>query len=202
MWGVILWLAFIGLMDPVRLGIAALLVSRPRPMLNLLIFWLGLLTAGLGITVAALFVLRDFMLPVIQVMHAAGTYMTAPPARITLGLLALSAAGMLVFRPSARFAGPAATPALQPKRPTVFSRLTWPAVLNGGSLRTAFLAGLGTATPPVEYGGAIIAISACEAGAGTQLCAALVFIFASYAVVELPLLSFLISPAQTCVVVT
>jgi hypothetical protein len=206
MWGVVLWLAFMTSVEPVRIGIAALLVSRSRPMLNLLVFWLGLMTAALGIALPTLFLLRDFMLPVVQVMHSAGTYMTAPPVRITLGVLALSGAAMLILRPAARQALPAAMPGglpaevSRPKKPTIFSRLTWPAVLNGGSLKTAFVAGLGTATPPVEYGGAIIAISASEAGAGTQLSAALFFILASYLIVEIPLVSYLISPEKTCAV--
>jgi len=207
MWGVVLWFAFITSLEPVRIGIAALLVSRSRPMLNLLVFWLGLMTAALGIALPTLFLLRDFMLPVIQVMHSAGTYMTVPPVRIILGVLALLAAAMLVLRPAARYPVPAAIPGgppagvPRPKKTTVFSRLTWPAVLNGGSLRTAFVAGLGTATPPVEYGGAIIAISASEAGAGTQLSAVLFFILASYAIVEIPLVAYLISPVKTCAAV-
>jgi len=207
MWGLVLWLAFAMSLEPVRVGVAALLVSRSRPMLNLLVFWLGLMTAGLGIALVVLFLLRDFMLPVIQVMHSAGTYMTVPPVRIILGMLALSVGAMLVLRPAARYPVPAAIPGRppagepRPKKTTVFSRLTWPAVLNGGSLRTAFLAGLGTATPPIEYGGAITAISASEASAATQLSAALFFIFASYAVVEIPLVSYLISPVKTSAVV-
>lgn len=204
MWGVVLWFAFITSMEPVRIGIAALLVSRSRPMLNLLVFWLGLMTAGLGVALAALFLLRDF--PIIQVMRSAGTYMTVPPIQIILGVLALTAAAMLVLRPAARQAAPAAIPGgppavlLQSKIPTVFSRLTWPAVLQGGSLGTAFVAGLGTATPPVEYGGAMIAISASQAGVGTQMSATLIFILASYAIAEIPLVSYLISPAKTCAV--
>ncbi len=204
MWSVVLWFAFITSMEPVRIGIAALLVSRSRPMLNLLVFWLGLMTAGLGVALAALFLLRD--LPVIQVMRSAGTYMTVPPIQIILGVLALTAAAMLVLRPATGEAAPAAIPGgppavvLQPKIPTLLSRLTWPAVLKGESLGTAFVAGLGTATPPVEYGGAIIAISASQAGVGTQMSAALIFILASYAIAEIPLVSYLISPAKTCAV--
>ena len=34
-------------MDPVRIGITALLLSRPRPMLNLFVFWLGGMAAGI-----------------------------------------------------------------------------------------------------------------------------------------------------------
>lgn len=203
MWGTVLWFAFITSMEPVRIGIAALLVSRSRPMVNLLVFWLGLMTAGLGVALAALFLLRSSMLPVIRVTHSVGNYMTIPPIQIIFGVLALTAAAILVRRPAAYRAALAPTPGeppavgQRPRLPAVFSRLTWAGVLKSESLAMAFVAGLGTATPPVEYGGAIIAISASQTGYSTQMSAALFFILASYAIAEIPLVSYLISPAKT-----
>ena len=58
----VLVLSVVAAMDPVRIGIAALLISRPRPMLNLLAFWLGGMAAGIAAPLVVLLFLRDFTL--------------------------------------------------------------------------------------------------------------------------------------------
>ena len=52
--------------DPVRIGIMALLISRPRPVPNLLAYWLGLMASGFGVAMAVLILLRDSALMVIH----------------------------------------------------------------------------------------------------------------------------------------
>jgi hypothetical protein len=47
MWSAVLFLSLVVAMDPVRVGITALLLSRPRPVINLYDFWLGGITAGI-----------------------------------------------------------------------------------------------------------------------------------------------------------
>jgi hypothetical protein len=61
----------------------------------------------------------------------------------------------------------------------------------------AFAAGIAMATPPVEYLGAIVAILASGAGAGAQVSAALMFTLVAFAVAEIPLISYLATPAKT-----
>jgi Sap, sulfolipid-1-addressing protein len=41
-------------LDPVRIGIVALMISRPRPMRNLLAFWLGGMVAGMTVALIVL----------------------------------------------------------------------------------------------------------------------------------------------------
>lgn len=210
MWSIVLWFALMSSLEPMRIGIAALLVSFPRPMLNLLAYWLGLMTMGFGLALAALFLLRGFTLSVVHAVHLAATQPVVPQIKIALGVLALLTAAMLARRSLAGQAayaaisggGPSAL-VLQPKTPIVSSPLSWwPAILKGGSPAMAFVAGLATATPPVEYGGAIIAILASGAGAGTQVSAALVFILVSFAIAEIPLVGYLASPAKTLAAVS
>jgi hypothetical protein len=47
MWVTVLVLGLMAATDPVRIGIAALLISRPRPLRNLLAFWLGGMATGI-----------------------------------------------------------------------------------------------------------------------------------------------------------
>jgi hypothetical protein len=65
----------------------------------------------------------------------------------------------------------------------------------------AFVVGVGLATPPVEYLAAIIAILASGATAASQVGAALMFTLVAFTVVEVPLVSYLATPAKTLAVV-
>lgn len=208
MWGPVLVFALAAAQDPVRIGIIALLISRPRPMPNMLAYWLGLMATGFGAALAALFLLHDFMLLVMRAVASSAGNPVVPPIQIALGVLALSAAVMLLVPASVRQAAHASMPGgdpsavvLAPKTPTVFSRLSGRDALQGGSLGIAFVAGLCTAMPIVEFLGAMMVILTSGAGAGTQFSAALMFTLVAFAAVELPLVSYLVSPPKTQAVV-
>lgn len=219
MWGLVLLFALSAAQDPVRIGVMALLIARPRPMHNLLAYWLGLMATGFGAALATLFGLHHFLLPVARVVTSVATNPVVPPAQIVLGALALSAAAVIAVRCSLRQSAPAAAPSAampgsnfssadpQPKTPNLIARLSssWCGVLagllEGRSLRTAFVAGLFTSTQVIECGAAMIAILASGAAAGAQLSAALMFTLVAFAIVEIPLVSCLVSPAKTQAVV-
>lgn len=215
MWGLVLLFGLSAAQDPLRIGVMALLIARPRPMHNLFAFWLGLMATGFGTCLAALFLLRDFLLPVVRVVSSVATSPVIPPAQVALGALALSTAVMLAVRSSVRpatCAPVAAVPmhgghpsplVLQPKPPNVFSRLSssWSRLLEGmlgsRSLKMAFVAGLCTSTQIIECGGAMIAILASGPTTGTKVSAALIFTLVAFAIVEIPLVSCLVSPTKT-----
>ncbi|MCW2652476.1 MAG: hypothetical protein QOE41_4473 [Mycobacterium sp.] len=208
MWGGVLFFAISAAQDPVRIGIMVLLISRQRPMHNLLAYWLGLMASGFGTGLVALFLLRDFMLPVVRVVTSVAKSPVVPPIQIALGALALSTAAMLAVRSSVRQAayaptpgGDACAPVLQPRAPNVSSRLSWSRLLKGESLGSAFVAGLLTSTQFVEFWGAMIVILASRAGAVTQVGSALMFALVAFAIVEIPLVGCLVSPAKTQAVV-
>ncbi|MBV9352769.1 MAG: GAP family protein [Mycobacterium sp.] len=220
MWGLVLLFALSAAQDPVRIGVMALLIARPRPMHNLLAYWLGLMATGYGAALAALFGLHDFLSPVARVMTSVARHPAVPPTQIALGVVVISTAAMLAVRSSPRQVAHAAVPGaatpggdpspmmLQPNTPTGFSRMSlssWSGLLQsmveGRSLRMAFVAGLCTSTQVIECGAAMIAIIASGAAAGTQVSAALLFTLVAFAIVEVPLVSCLVAPAKTQVVV-
>jgi Sap, sulfolipid-1-addressing protein len=208
MWGTVLVFALIAAMDPVRIGVTALLISRPRPIPNLFIFWLGGLVSGLAHAVVALFLLRDFIFPVVRVVASAIANPIVPFIQIIVGVLALPAAAMIAMRSPARQAahaslpdGDAAVLVLTSKTPTFFSRLSWREKFDSGSLGTAFVAGLCSATTPVEYWAAIMVVIGSGAAVAAQFGAAMMFTFVALAIAEIPLLSYLVSPAKTQTVV-
>lgn len=214
MWAAVLFFAFAAAQDPVRIGIMALLISRPRPMSNLFAYWLGLMATGYGAALAALFLLHDFLFPVTRVVNSIAAQPAVPAIQVALGVLAISAAAVLAASSSEHQTpyalmpgGDSSVVVLQPKTPTIFSRLpfprvSWTALLDGRSLRVPFVAGLCTSTQLIEFWGAMLVILASGAGAGTQIVAALIFTLVAFALIEIPLVSHLISPAKTQVVVT
>jgi hypothetical protein len=219
MWGTVLMFALMCACEPTRIGIAALLVALPRPFRNLLAFWLGLWTSAVGLALAGLFLLRDYIAPIMQVLRFAAASPVVPPIKIIFGVLAISIAAMLFVRSSVRQAAPVPVPVpvgghsgweLASKRPTVFSRvstfalgrLSWSAVLDRGSVKMAFVAGLSTSAPPIEFCGAVLAILASGAAAGTQVSAFLMFMLVAYAIAEIPLVCYLAAPTKTPAIAT
>lgn len=199
MWGTVLFFALICAAEPTRIGVAAVLVALPRPFRNLLAFWIGLLISGGALALAGLFLLSDYVAQIEHVMRSAMASPAVPPIKIACGLLAILVAAMLVVRARARGAAvpvPIGGPSgleLQPKKP----RVSWSAMVEGGSVGMAFVAGVATSAPPIEFWGAVLAILASGAAGGTQVSAVVVFLLVGYVIVEIPLACFLAAPTKT-----
>jgi Sap, sulfolipid-1-addressing protein len=191
-------------LDPVRIGIVALVISRPRPMRNLVAFWLGGMVAGVGVALVVLLFLREFTLPL---MHEVVSAMSTPivaQTQVVIGMLVASSAVLIWERqrePVPATGGEAAVAVLRSNRSTGSGMLWIRGQLEGGSTIVAFVAGLALATPPVEYLAAMIAILASGAPAAEQVGAALMFTIVAFTVAEVPLVSYLATPAKTLAVV-
>src|SRR5688572_23664325 len=81
MWTTVLVMAIAVIFEPIRIGLAVLMLNRPRPMLQLLAFLCGAFTMGVGVGLVVLFILRSTPL-------AAGKF-TVADVQIAIGLLAL-----------------------------------------------------------------------------------------------------------------
>ena len=200
----VLLLALVAAIDPVRIGIAALLVSRPRPMRNLLVFWLGGMATGMAVALVVLLALRGFALSVVRVLVSAASRPIVAHAQVAIGVLALQIAALILAHYWARRRTPVPVTGggrsvlvLEPNPPSGSSRPSIRGRLERGSPVVAFAAGMAMATPPVEYLGAIVAILVSRAGAGAQVGAALMFTLVAFAVAEIPLVSYLATPAKT-----
>jgi Sap, sulfolipid-1-addressing protein len=176
MWITILVMALAVSLEPFRVGMTVLMLNRPRPMLQLLAFLCGGFAMGMSVGLVVLFVLRRRLLW--------STYFTLPRVQIVIGLLALSAAAALVLTRN-RAVGPG-------RLATHAQRL-----LTGPSLWVAGAAGLGIALPSVDYLAALAVILASGAAATTQVGALLIFNAVAFAIVEIPLLAYLLAPQPT-----
>ena len=179
----VLLMAFAVSVEPFRIGMTVLMLNRPRPALQLLAFLSGGFAMGTAVGLAVLFVFRRVLL--------GSTYFTVPKVQILIGFLALLVAVVVAV----------ALPGRLGSRP---ARLASPAqrLLRRHSLSAAGIAGLGIALPSVDYLAALAVILASGAAAPTQVAALLMFNVVAFALVEIPLLAYLLAPKTTAMSIT
>jgi Sap, sulfolipid-1-addressing protein len=228
MWGSLLALALIGMLNPVRLAATLLVSSQPRPVHNLLAYWVGSLTMGIPVLVVPLFVLH--FTPALRSFAddwaTPGSSSTVRYIQLGLGLLALSSAALITVGSLARRRQPAPsatvhdnTPVLVPdsKPPPAISRQprsAQDAVSEGvpairrllgrahdawekGSLWVSWAIGLLMGPAPDVVLFALAIIVASGAVIGTQVIGAIAYVVGLLAVVEIILVSYLVTPAKT-----
>lgn len=214
MWIYVLYMGFALAFDPFRLGVALILTSRRRPMLNLFAFWLGGMAAGIGLAMFGLVLLRDFTqvavvnaMSVIDHLRSTVVIFTGGRLQITFGVLLLLSLVIVRIREQARVeqqvavdSGGVSDVVRQPRGPGALfawfaarthdmlkSNLTWP----------VFVAGAASAIPPFDGAVMLAVIMASRADLGTQFSAFVAFTLLMLASVEIPLLSYLVWPEKT-----
>ena len=178
MWITLLVMAVAVSLEPFRIGMSVLMLNRPRPHLQLAAFLCGGFLMGMSVGAVLLFAIDS------RVSQSA--HFTLPRVQIVIGALALVAA---VFVASTT--GRARTP------PVWLTRL-----LSGQSLWVAGAAGLGIALPSVDYLAVLAVIAAAGAAPLARLSALLVFNLVAFALVEIPLLAYLVAPERTLATMT
>jgi hypothetical protein len=178
MWITILVMAVAVSLEPFRVGMTVLMLNRPRPMLQLLAFLCGGFAMGMSVGLVVLFILRHRLLW--------STYFTLPRVQIVIGALALLIAAAVAMRPAVSRAPGAEKLLARAQR-----------LMTGRSLWVAAVAGLGIALPSVDYLAALAVILASGAAAMTQVGALLAFNAMAFAIVEIPLLAYLLAPEAT-----
>jgi type IV secretory pathway VirB2 component (pilin) len=176
-------------LEPFRIGMTVLLINRPRPLLQMLAFLAGGFAMGITVGVVVLFVLRPalgsahFTLPRVQIV--VGVVLLLNAALVATGIVGRKRTGEsdgVEQRPDSNH-GPLAALAGH--------------VLNGRSLWTAGVAGLGIALPSVDYLAALALIAASGAAAAAQFGALVLYNAVAFALVEIPLLLYVVAPART-----
>jgi hypothetical protein len=176
MWITLLAMAIAVSLEPFRIGMTVLIINRPRPGLQLLAFLTGGFAMGIAVGLIVLFVFRPAL---------GSAHFTLPMVQIVVGVVLLINAAVVatgVGFGSRRFE-PLATRTGQ--------------LLNGRSLWTAGVAGLGIALPSVDYLAVLALIVASGAAASVQVGALLLFNVVAFGFVEIPLLCFVVAPDRT-----
>jgi hypothetical protein len=226
-------------LNPLRIGLILLVISRPRPKQNLLAYWVGCLAGAIPAGLIPL-TLRHFI-PMSELLaQGEAPSSTVRHIQIGAGVLALSIAALMTVRSLTRRRqraqlptreatrgrhrrdGTTSTLVLDSNTPTAISRLLGRAqdapteggsafrrllrrvykAWEDGSLWVAFVIGLAFGGPQPDvaiFVGTIIVASG--AAIGTQVIAAIAFVAGTLAVVEIILVSHLVTPAKTHAVV-
>lgn len=213
-----LGLAFLVAINPVLLAVILLMISRPRPIQNLLAYWVGGMVIYLACLLIPLMVLH--LTPAFSsfsremTMPATEASATARYIQLGMGMLMLSIAAVITVRSFARQRAYAPTPGDDtPTATSPLGALGAEAAADGSAIRrllgrlqnawdngalwVAFVFGLLGLPPPflVLFVGATLVSSGAEIG--TQVFAVIVFAVAVFSVVEIALLSYLIAPGKT-----
>lgn len=184
MWIPLLVMAVAVSLEPFRVGMTVLMLIRPHPTRQLLAFLTGGFAMGTAVGVVVLFVLRPalgsarFTLPMVQIV--VGVVLLLNAALVVTGVWAR---GRDVAALAEARVGPLAGRARR--------------VLEGRSLWTAGVAGLGIALPSIDYLAALALIVASGAATAVQLGALMLFNLVAFALVEIPLLCYLVAPDRT-----
>jgi Sap, sulfolipid-1-addressing protein len=173
MWITVLVMAIAVSLEPFRIGMAVLMLSRPRPFLQLLALLSGGFAMGISVGLVVLFLFPRALV--------GSKHFTLPNVQIVIGVLALLVAVLLAT---------GVMPA--PKLPVQARRVAY-----GPSLWFAGVAGLGIALPSVDYLAALALIIAAGATPSTQVGVLLMFNIVAFALVEIPVVAYLVAPGRT-----
>jgi hypothetical protein len=201
MWITVLLLAVAVNFEPTRLGMITLLLTKPRPMWQLVTFLSCWLTMSASAGLVVLFVFHTGFL---QTGHDHG-----PKIQIVIGAAAVLIAALLASnlplgasfsRPlvGAAIGSPDGT-ALPPGRPPALDRLVSRAgqVVKTESLWFPGITGVWLALPSPDYVAMLILIAASGAAPLTQVGALITWLAVANGVAAVPLASYLIAPERT-----
>ncbi|OBF10007.1 GAP family protein [Mycobacterium sp. 852002-10029_SCH5224772] len=225
MWGSVLGLGILAALNPVRLGLALLMISRPRPGPSLLAYWLG------GLTVCVPELLLPLMLlnftPMFRhVAHGSAspsTSSTLEKVQIALGVIGLSIAVLMTLRfmtrrraahpaPGDRSTALSAASGASIAMPRLLTRVQDVSSDDGsafrrllGRIHEAWESGsswvawvIGLISVPVDGVLFIVAIIVASGASITaQVSASIAFIILMYAVVEVILVGYVVTPVKT-----
>lgn len=203
MWGSVALLALPIALDPVRLGVNLLLISRPRPARNLFVYWIGCVTASVVLLLVPLLVLHatpmfsSFVHDLANPDTSASA--TVRHVEVGAGVLVLAVAAVLAVRFVIRRRRP---PEPDSVDSSPFTRL----LQRGGRIRdawdsgaswVAFAIGFWAGPNPSLVVFSLTTIVASGAPLGAQVAAAVVFIVVSLAIVEAVLICNVVAPNGT-----
>ncbi|ORW91900.1 hypothetical protein AWB92_17170 [Mycobacterium sp. IEC1808] len=215
MWTCVLIMGLGLAIDPVRLGLVVVLLSRKRPMVNLLAFWLGGIASGVAIAIGVLVLMHEAALgairqaaAVIAAVRSEVIIFSGGRLQITFGLLALLLVAVVTARARAAarepvtpvtVGGGAATLVDEPRSRNPFVRLgaRAQAMLDSDLLWPAFVVGAASSFPPYEGAVLLAVIMASGVGVSTQFSAFIIFTLLVLALIEIPLVAFLAVPEKT-----
>ncbi|MEE6176635.1 GAP family protein [Mycobacterium sp. 050134] len=226
MWSPALVLALALALDPLRLGLIVLMITRPRPTQSLFAYWVGAMAVSVPYMLVPLMVLHSVPTFRTTAHHLAVASFTSPTVhhiQIAIGVLAISIAALMTIRHrmSPRVYVPAANGTGSPGGPDAGTSASVRTaegepdarkerhpvghVLRGrarvawdnGSSWISVVVGLASGPPPLTVLLVLTSIMASGTAIGTQVGLAIAWVVGMFAVVEIILVSHVAAPAKT-----
>jgi hypothetical protein len=226
MWISLLGLSFLMAVHPLRLGVTLLVISRPRPVPNLFVYCVGGLLAGFPELLVPLMVLHGtpILRTFVKDLASPAVHSTVQHIQLGLGVFSLSIAAMMAIRFSAPQRAYVPAPSgngsqlvLESNTPNAVSRLlglgqavptedesTIRRLLGRaregwetGALWVALVVGAVMGPSPDVVLTVLAIVVPSGAPLGSQVCGAIVFLVGMLGVVEIMLVSYLITPTKT-----
>lgn len=190
--------------EPTRIGLLPLLLSRPRPLMQLAFYLVGSMTVNISFGLLVLFVFHS------------NPFGTSPSsggkAQIIVGALAILVASTMALRAvknrraSAERAGAlTASPGSAEEKPRGvdrFSQSVRNILAKGRSPWLAGLIGAGVGLPSVDYLAVLMIIATSGASHAQQAAVLVASAFVGSLVIIAPLIGYLIAPAKTLDAIT
>jgi len=226
MWSEVLGLALLAALNPMLLGLILLVISRPRPAQNLFVYWVGCLIVNVPAFLVSLMVLRwvPAFASFARDMSTADPGSSIKPFQLTVGVVALSVAGLMVVRlwvrrrtrvPAPLGAGAESASVLVldsdeatadslPQGPLARVRAASRTVFrrgrdawDNGALWVALVFGMGYLPPPPLVLLVDTVVVGSGATVGTQVVAVIAFVLVMLAMLEVVLIVHLVAPSRT-----
>ncbi|MFM9035017.1 MAG: GAP family protein [Mycobacterium sp.] len=191
MWTSVLVLSAAVNFEPARPTAVTLMLTRPRPIAQLVALFLGCFLTGL---IAGLLVLFVFHQTPLGADRANGAR-----AQIIIGAVTVIAAGLAAWNRPWRKpdAEPSTTESGQTRAMDKFAERGRALLRKGRSPWLAFVLGMSLGLPSVDYLAVIIVIGSSGASPLEQVAALLTFLLLGNVFVVIPLVSFMVSPTRT-----
>lgn len=194
MWTTVLVLAIAVNLEPTRIGLLPLLLSRPKPLLQLLAYLAGSMSVSLGFGLLVLFVF--------QRNPFGDSSSNGGRAQILVGVIAVTIAAAMAVRWLSKRDSAKLEPRTQaePEQPRRVEKFTSAVRKTLGRSRSPWLSGLvgiGVGLPSVDYLAVLLVIGTSGKAPPEQAAALVTVIVLSSLIILAPLIGYLIAPAKT-----
>lgn len=189
MWTTVLLLALAVNLEPTRIGLVPLLLSRRSPMLQLLAFFVCGFTTTLSFGFLVLFVFRS------NPFGTAGG--NGAKVQIAVGSLALLVAATMAVQAYRAGRNHGRQKPESPSAAEKFAGRVRNVLAKGGSPWLAGLVGVSTGLPSPDYLAMLVVIATAKVPPAQQAAALVLFNIVGSLVVITPLVGYLLAPAKT-----
>jgi len=188
-WTTVLALAAALNFEPIRIGLITVLLSRPRPLLQLSAYLAGSLAISFGCGLLVLFVFHR---------NPLGTSASSGArTQIAVGVIALALAAVVALRTLAARRGRRGPAGAGSRAVDALTASAGRLLRRGESPWFSAVVGVGSGLPSVDYLALLVIIATSQAAPAQKVGALVAFLLIGNLVVLIPIVGYLVAPERT-----